>query len=177
MEEINLIKKLVCMILVTLSLAPAHSVAKERAKKPIHTCSKKDNTVNALACALYAEGRGEGFRGMFLIGNTILNRSNSDKYPSKIKNVIFQPSQFSYKKYYEVYEEQPWEEAQAVAVSLVYLDKKAPLLRAIQDPTKGALFYHKKGHKVYWSKKFKKVLTYKGHVFYKERKHLDTNKR
>jgi len=43
----------------------------------------------------WAEARGEDDKGIILIINVILNRLRSPKFPDALKDVIFQPNQFS----------------------------------------------------------------------------------
>lgn len=120
---------------------------------------------------MYAEARGQGEVGMLMVGNVILNRKNHSDYPSKIKNVVYQKSQFSYidTNPVKVYEEDSWEKAKTLAKFLILLDKKNPSLRVLHDPTNSAIFYVKRGTKASWLKSMKRVAKYKDHVFYIEK--------
>lgn len=48
-----------------------------------------------LACLIYSEASGQSYDGKLAVGNVVLNRVNSKKYPNNIKNVIYQKGQFS----------------------------------------------------------------------------------
>ena len=51
---------------------------------------------SAIFCmTMYGEGRSEGVEGLILIGRTIINRANSNRWPDTIKAVCLQPKQFS----------------------------------------------------------------------------------
>lgn len=146
----------------------------------IHQCSIFDNTTDSLACAMYFEARGDGDMGMLLVGETVLNRTQMDEYPTKVKSVIFQPWQFSYNNrrkgdrkivVRKVYENESWEAARVIAKFLLKSqedcskvhDKMKSLLRA----SHGAIMYHKVGEKVKWGNSYTRLFTYKGHIFYK----------
>lgn len=47
-----------------------------------------------LAQIIHAEAKGEPFEGKVAVGNVVLNRVFSDKFPNSIGEVIFQPRQF-----------------------------------------------------------------------------------
>lgn len=48
-----------------------------------------------LAAAIASEAGGEPIEGQYGVGNVILNRVNSGRYPGSIRDVIMQPGQFS----------------------------------------------------------------------------------
>ena len=54
-------------------------------------CSTQDQ-ITTLAMALYHEGRGEGTVGMLAIGEVIIQRVNSHRWPDDICGVVYQPS-------------------------------------------------------------------------------------
>lgn len=158
----------VLSLMLALSLAPKLVEAKEKVHI-YHVCTKQDSRQDVLACAMYAEGRGEGVKGMSLIGNTIINRTNSDKFPDEIKGVVFQKKQFSYTSQgvVRVKEKKSWKKAQSLAKSLIYLEDNFPEIRSLHDPSKNATMFHKRGVKVYWSKMFTQTVVYKQHIFYR----------
>lgn len=172
----NKIKKsLLGGLLVTaFTFSPINAEAKVKAvnNQVIHICNKKDTPVNLLACAMYAEGRGEGEKGMFAIGNVILNRDSSEDFPDGIHSVVYQKGQFTYLKRFSIRikDKDSWEKALKVSRKLIYLNDNFPELRVANDITRGATFYKRWDVHPKWSKKMKVVYRYKGHVFYKERK-------
>ena len=62
-----------------LSLAPTAVSAKDNTPKKklapaVHVCKKTDSSVDALACNIYWEARGENISGQMAIGFVTLNR-------------------------------------------------------------------------------------------------------
>ena len=53
-----------------------------------------DSELKYLACIIYAESRGECYAGKIAVGNVVLNRYKSKRYPNTIKKVITQKGQF-----------------------------------------------------------------------------------
>ncbi|OCZ49709.1 cell wall hydrolase [Dehalobacter sp. TeCB1] len=84
-----------------------------------------------LAKIIYAEARGESFEGQVAVGAVVLNRVESPKFPDTIREVIYQPGQFS-----AVLDRQidltPGDEAYQAALEAL----------EGQDPSEGALFYY-----------------------------------
>ncbi|MGI5901497.1 MAG: cell wall hydrolase [Desulfitobacteriia bacterium] len=87
--------------------------------------------VELLARIIYAEARGESFEGQVAVGAVVLNRVQHPQFPKTIREVVYQPGQFS-----------------AVMDGQIKLSpdskayKAAQAALAGQDPTKGALFYY-----------------------------------
>lgn len=117
--------------------------------------------------ALYFEARGESFKSISAVGEVVLNRRNSSRYPSTICGVISQGvggrpgCQFSYKcdGKSEVYNEPN---------ARIRVGKMARLLMdgAVPKVTGGALFYHNATVRPSWSRKFRRTATVGGHFFY-----------
>ncbi|MEM0948139.1 MAG: cell wall hydrolase [Pseudomonadota bacterium] len=127
----------------------------------------------AWAClteALYFEARGESVRGIFAVGEVILNRVSHPDYPSDICGVIYQGTgkkyqcQFTYscdgRK--EVFSE-PKAYENVGKIAAVLLEGDAPL-----NLTDGATHYHTKAVKPRWSRKFAKTTTIGVHHFYRK---------
>lgn len=156
-----------------LSLAPAASYAKESTKKlnpVVHVCTKKDSSVDALACNIYKEGRGESLNGQMAIAFVTMNRAMHDKFPSSVRRVVYQPSQFSWtndnRPGYKIRDAEAWETAHKIA-KFVYRIRNKTSLYNLLDNTNGSIYYHHTGIRPYWSKHFKKTVTIDNHVFYK----------
>ncbi|NBJ16739.1 MAG: spore cortex-lytic protein [Dehalobacter sp. 4CP] len=84
-----------------------------------------------LAKIIYAEARGESFEGQVAVGAVVLNRVESPKFPDTIREVIYQPGQFSAVLDRQI-ELTPGDEAYQAALEAL----------AGQDPSEGALFYY-----------------------------------
>lgn len=161
----------------TLSLAPGVSYAKESAPKKklapaVHICKKNDSSVNALACNIYMESRGENISGQMAVGFVTLNRWKDDSYPESIRKIVYQSSQFSWtlsKNGYAVRDAESWDVALSVAKFLYKIRNQEVLYNRL-DPTHGATHFHTKKVKPYWTKFFTKTATIGYHVFYKPKK-------
>jgi Cell wall hydrolyses involved in spore germination len=54
-----------------------------------------NDSVYWLSRVIYSESGGESLSGQIAVGNVVMNRVHSNKYPNNIYDVIFQPNQFS----------------------------------------------------------------------------------
>lgn len=52
--------------------------------------------MRCLAGAIYFEARGESLEGQLAVGEVVVNRSKSGRFPSSYCGVVYQPSQFSF---------------------------------------------------------------------------------
>ena len=55
--------------------------------------SKED--LKLLACLVYAEAGNQSYEGKLAVANVVINRVKSSKFPNTIKDVIYQPGQFT----------------------------------------------------------------------------------
>lgn len=122
-----------------------------------------------LSEALYFEARGESVRGMFAVGEVILNRVDSDAYPGTLCNVINQGTgrkyacQFTYTcdgRPETINEPRAWERVGKVARILI---DGAP--RAL---TGGATHYHTKAVNPSWAQRFPRTAAIGFHYFYRQ---------
>lgn len=54
-----------------------------------------EEDLKLLACLIHAEAGNQSYDGKLAVANVVLNRVKSKKYPNTIKDVIYQPGQFS----------------------------------------------------------------------------------
>ncbi|WVX47789.1 hypothetical protein ROLI_008600 [Roseobacter fucihabitans] len=121
-----------------------------------------------LAEALYFEARGETVKGQFAVAEVILNRVESERFPSSACGVIHQGTgkkyqcQFTYTcdGHKEVIAE-PRAFERVSKVARAALDGAAPEL------TEGATHYHTTAVKPRWSKVYTKTAAIGVHVFYR----------
>ncbi|SFS14182.1 Cell Wall Hydrolase [Yoonia litorea] len=122
-----------------------------------------------LAEALYFEARGETVRGMFAVGEVILNRVDSDAYPDTLCGVINQGTGRKYACQFtytcdglpeNINEPRAWERVGKVAAILL---EGAP--RAL---TGGATHYHTKAVSPSWAKRFPRTASIGSHYFYRQ---------
>lgn len=160
------------LCLTAITLIPEYSEAKGTTPSVAHRCSRQDTKENLLACAVYAESRGQGKQGMIAVGNVIINRTNDPNFPWGIREVLFQPGQFSYtyKGVFKTQDQQSWLEAREIAARLIYLDTNFPEVREAADITKGATYFKKRTIRTQWEQSMRVVYSYKDHQFYRQEK-------
>ncbi len=123
----------------------------------------------ARAClieAMYFEARGTGYRGLRAVGEVILNRSDSSRWPSGACAVLNQryngSCQFSFKcdgipeNYHE-----PAERAKAAEIADELLNNRQ------QDITGGATFFHAQTMAPGWFNTLNRIGKFGGNIFYK----------
>ena len=122
-----------------------------------------------LAEALYFEARGETVRGMFAVGEVILNRVDSGAYPDTLCAVINQGTgrkyacQFTYTcdgRAETIGEPRSWERVGKVAKLLM-----DGMPRAL---TGGATHYHTKAVNPSWAQRFPRTAAIGSHYFYRQ---------
>ncbi|WP_341369054.1 cell wall hydrolase [Yoonia sp. BS5-3] len=122
-----------------------------------------------LTQALYFEARGETVRGMFAVGEVILNRVDSSAYPDTLCTVINQGTgrryacQFTYTcdgKAEVINEPRAWERVGKVARLLMDGTPRAL--------TGGATHYHTKAVNPSWAQRFPRTASIGSHYFYRQ---------
>ncbi|MCH7839129.1 MAG: cell wall hydrolase [Planctomycetes bacterium] len=120
-----------------------------------------------LALNLYHEARGEESSGIIAVGNVVLNRVESKRFPNAVCKVVKQGGQRRYKCQFSWFcdghsdkakDRQAWKE-------MVWLAKKL-LGGGVADNTNGALFYHTNNVRPYWSVKMTPKVRLGVHIFY-----------
>lgn len=123
--------------------------------------------VLCLATALFFEARSEPLEGQIAVGEVIMNRVESDKWPDTICEVVNQHKQFSYTHdgksdnpdvYDKHADKESWEALKVLAQDIY--DNK-------WDTGLTADHYHAKYVKPAWASRFDKVLVVGTHIFYK----------
>lgn len=111
--------------------------------------SKQD--LKCLAANVYHEARGEPFLGQILVARVTLNRVQSDNYPGKICDVVFQPHQFSWT---------------SKTTELIYNNESIQAVYAALSNKSPATHFHSIKVKPRWAKHMKKIAKVGNHVFY-----------
>lgn len=119
--------------------------------------------------ALYFEARGETVRGLFAVGEVILNRVDSNAYPNSLCGVINQGTgrkhacQFSYTcdGHAEVIHE-PAAYTKVGKIARILIDG------APRNLTSGATHYHTKAVSPSWARRFPRTATIGFHYFYRQ---------
>ena|SRR5690625_2228373 len=129
-----------------------------------------------LAEAMYFEARGEGLAGQVAVGEVILNRVDSSKYPDSVCEVVSQGSgngracQFSYHcdgLDNHVNDMLAWDQVGKVAALM--LGGRPRIL------TDDALYFHNTSVRPSWAKKFVRTAKIGQHVFYRPKVRLSMN--
>ena len=70
-------------------------IKKETEIKYREESSCTDDELKLLACLVHTEAGNQSYEGRLAVANIVLNRMKSSKYPNTMKEVIYQPGQFS----------------------------------------------------------------------------------
>ena len=130
-------------------------------KKPLPSTSYTEKQETCLAITLYHEARGEGYKGMLLVGSTVINRRKiSDKPVCEIVRRWYN----GYNPRGRLDDLASYEDAVAISRGLIK-GTIVPNTRATHFLNKKKLTRMPK-----WAYTFHKVGKYKAHTFYKEEK-------
>lgn len=129
-----------------------------------------------LAEALYFEARGESARGLFAVGEVIMNRVDSGNYPNSLCAVINQGTgrkyacQFTY-----TCDGRPEQINEPQA--FVRVGKVARLLidGAPRTLTEGATHYHTKAVSPSWARRYPRTASIGSHLFYRQQYRTASN--
>ena len=117
--------------------------------------------MQCLAGAIYFESRGEPLRGQLAVGRVIVNRAESDSFPSTYCDVVYQRSQFSFVRGGRMpaikTSSTAWHRAKAIA--------KIAHEGLWDSPAKGALYFHATYVRPRW--RLTRVAQVDTHIFYR----------
>lgn len=116
------------------------------------------NEILCLSAIMFGEARGESDMGKVAVAYTAINRKADPNYPKSICSVMNQPYQYEFLQKYGM----PKEKEMAYLMPLA----KAILEGKIDDPTRGAKWFHTKNIKPFWSKEKNIKLALGNHIFY-----------
>lgn len=117
--------------------------------------------LRCLAGAIYFEARGEPLTGQLAVGDVVVNRAESGRFPSTYCGVVYQPAQFSFVRKGRMpaidQSSTAWRKAKAIALIAH---------ESLWDsPAKDALFFHAKYVNPRWQRT--RVAQISSHVFYR----------
>jgi len=120
-----------------------------------------------MALNLYHEARGEDASGVVAVGNVVLNRVASKRFPNTICEVVKQGGQRRYRCQFSWWCDGRSDKAtdKRTWASMVLMAKKM-LQGSIGDNTDGALFYHTNGVNPYWNVNMSPKMRLGAHIFY-----------
>lgn len=114
-----------------------------------------------LAKVIQAEAEGEPYKGQVAVGAVVMNRVKSKQFPNNIRDVIYQPSQFSCLP--KLATNRPSNEN---------LQAAKDALRG-KDPSRGALFYYnprlasREGARFFTTANLRRTVSIGNHIFYR----------
>lgn len=113
-----------------------------------------------MAAAIWAESRGEPLIGQIAVGHVVFNRMMvNDKTACQ---VVKEKGQFSWTK-------DSAERARAFAKSVNFIPLATLILNGdIEDPTKGATYFHLASIRPRWTKGLEKTKRIKNHIFWRD---------
>lgn len=125
---------------------------------PLYSFTEEDTYL--LEKIAMAEAEGEDTEGKALVMLTVLNRTKDDKFPDSIRDVIFQPGQFSPVGNGRFYEVKPDADCRA-ALDLILLEK--------WDGSCGATYFESESESTWHRDNLHFMFKHGKHYFYEER--------
>lgn len=115
------------------------------------------NEILCLSAIMFGEARGEPDVGKVAVAYTAINRKADPNYPKNICQIMKQPAQYQFLDY-----------GMPTQTQIAYLMPlaKAILEGRVDDPTRGAKWYHTRKVKPIWAKQKEVKLAIANHIFY-----------
>ena len=146
------------------------------AKSEIYT--PKDTDLDCLAQNIYFESRSESQADQIAVGQVVLNRVHSSKYPNSVCEVIRQGPTYSWTKDFPVKhkcqfswycdgksdrirDKKAWDKAKMIAGVLLSMPEFVP--NVVEDAT----HYHAHYVKPHWADKLERITRIDSHIFYR----------
>ena len=164
----------VALALSPVAAVPALADAKHQAAQETKTVRTATGThqistrdLKCLSEALYFEARGEGAAGQQAVAEVIMNRVDHPRFPKTVCGVVNQRGQFTYNKGARIREKGTYARVQKVAM--------AALSGAPRTLTNGATYFHARGVRPSWTKRFEKTTRIGSHTFYRSDRRVALN--
>jgi spore germination cell wall hydrolase CwlJ-like protein len=119
---------------------------------------KMINEALCLSAIMFGEARGEPDIGKVAVAYTAINRKADPKYPKDICKIMSQPNQYEFLSKIGMPTAKEYKQFEYLA--------KAVLENRIDDPTRGAKWFHTRKIKPYWSKNKEIKIAIGNHIFY-----------
>ena len=116
------------------------------------------NELMCLSAIIWGEARGEAPIGQVAAAYTAINRKKDPRYPDNICKIMQQPNQYEFLSKVGM----PTEKQFGQFIPLA----KAILEGRVDDPTRGAKWFHTKNIKPIWSKDKTVKIALGNHIFY-----------
>lgn len=113
------------------------------------------NELKCMAEAIYYEARGESTRGKLAVGQVIMNRVASYKFPNTICKVVYEPNQFSWSSNAK----RDYIDSESIRIAKIVMSGNHYMAKF------PALYFHNKDVSPGWNRR--KVAVIGNHIFYK----------
>lgn len=117
--------------------------------------------MRCLASAIYFEARGESLDGQLAVGNVVINRVQSGRFPASYCGVVYQPEQFSFVRGHSMPSVREGSSAWREAVAIAQIADDG----SWKSPAPGALFFHAARVSPNW--RLTRLARVDNHVFYR----------
>lgn len=134
---------------------------------PVAQAEELSDNAYCLAQNMYHEARGEDIAGLVAVGNVVLNRVLSKRFPNTICEVVRQGGESRNKCQFSWWCDGRSDTMKDKAAwkMMVWIAKKL-LDRSIGDNTNGSLFYHTVSVDPYWNDSMTPKMRLGTHIFY-----------
>ena len=116
------------------------------------------NELMCLSAIMFGEARGESDLGKVAVAYTAINRKADPNYPKDICSIMKQDKQYEFLQKIGMPQEYQYAYLEPIA--------KAIIEGRIDDPTRGAKWFHHRKIKPYWIKDKEIKLSLGNHIFY-----------
>lgn len=131
--------------------------------------AEQRSDVHCLAETIFREARGTNVEEKILVGNVVLNRMKSGKFPETACGVLNQKGQFPWINKFSMKERQKTINREKIEYDESFVLAVYLLQGKIDDASNGALFFHsRKGGKRKWTNGLLLVQKTKYHYYYKQ---------
>ena len=120
-----------------------------------------DEELQCMAGAIFFEAKGEPLSGQLAVGEVILNRAKSGRFPKSVCSVVTQRGQFSFVRGGRVPQVAPSNRQYRTAVAVA----RVALADAWDSPASGAMYFHARRVSPSWHRV--QVAAIGNHVFYR----------
>lgn len=140
---------------------PADAASLPQLVAAIPVAGEMSKDLHCLASAIYFEARGEELMGQLAVGEVVVNRAESGKFPASYCGVVYQRSQFSFVKGGRIpainTSSTAWQNARAIA--------QIAHEGLWDSPVQDALYFHASYVKPSWSRT--RLAKVDNHIFYR----------
>lgn len=136
----------------------------------LKTIVQGNSEIYCLAETIFRETRGTGVQEKIMVGNVVMNRTETSGFADTLCGVMKQKGQFPWVNVFSKAERMKTIKRDREEFDESYVIASYIISGSIDDPTNGALFFHARdGKKRSWTNGLRKVKTTKHHIYYKKK--------